>query len=52
MAETNEMAFLVVRERQSRELALVPGDIAVQRAHLAMADIYAAHISAIKSQIR
>jgi hypothetical protein len=50
MPESEDMAFLVMRERQSRELAAVPGDIAVQRAHLAMADRYAARISTLKSQ--
>ncbi|MET3760112.1 hypothetical protein [Sphingomonas sp. UYEF23] len=50
MAEIEDMAFLVVRERQSRESAAVPGDIAVQRAHLGMADCYAARISVLKSQ--
>lgn len=44
MAETNDMEYLVQRERQCREMAAEPGDVAVQRAHLSMANGYAARI--------
>ena len=44
MTEPNDMAYLVTRERQSRELSIEPGDVAVKRAHLRMADAYAARI--------
>ncbi|MEG3178525.1 hypothetical protein U1872_19995 [Sphingomonas sp. RB3P16] len=50
MAEHEDMAFLVARERQSRELAALPGDIAVQRAHLGIAEGYAARICLLKAQ--
>lgn len=50
MAAHENMDFLVTRERQSRELAALPGDIAVQRAHLGIGDGYAARICLLKAQ--
>lgn len=47
MIEPNDIAFLTARERQCRELALVPGDISVQRAHVNMANAYAERIVAL-----
>ena len=47
MTEPNDIAFLTARERQCRESALVPGDIAVQRAHSNMADAYVERIAAL-----
>lgn len=47
MNSAKEMAYLVTRERQSRELSATPGDLAVQRVHLNMADAYAAQIAAL-----
>lgn len=46
MGEPDDMEYLVQRERQSREMAAEPGDVSVQRAHLGMADGYAAKIVA------
>ena len=44
MAEQNDMEYLVQRERLSREMAAEPGDVSVKRAHLNMANAYAARI--------
>ncbi|MDB5679339.1 MAG: hypothetical protein JWM94_2341 [Sphingomonas bacterium] len=48
MIEPNDMPYLVMRERQSREMSVEPGDVAVKRAHLNAADAYAARIIALK----
>jgi hypothetical protein len=50
MAELHDMEFLVLRERQSREMAAEPGDVSVKRAHLNMADGYAAQIVALTNK--
>ena len=42
-----DLDYLVSRERQSRQMAAEPGDVAVKRAHLSLANGYAARISAI-----
>ena len=47
MAEPADLEYLIQRECQSREMAAEPGDVSVQRAHLAMADGYAAKIVAL-----
>ena len=39
--------YLIIRERQSRELAAESGDIAVRLAHIGMADGYAERIAAL-----
>lgn len=51
MTELETMEFLVLRERQSRELAAEPGDISVRLAHAGIADGYAARILALKSKL-
>lgn len=48
MIEPNDMPHLVMRERNSRALSKEPGDVSVQRAHLTMADAYAARILALE----
>jgi hypothetical protein len=50
MAESSDMEYLILRERQSREMAAEPGDISVKRAHLDMADGYAARIADLSSK--
>lgn len=45
MAERNDMEYLVLRERHSREMAAEPGDVSVQRAHLRLANGYAERIA-------
>jgi hypothetical protein len=50
MTEQNDLAYLVMRERQSREMAAKPGDISVKRAHLDIADAYAARIIEMDSK--
>lgn len=47
MTERNDMAYLVMRERLAREMSEEPADVAVKRAHLKMADAYAARIVAL-----
>ena len=47
MADLTDVEYLVRRERQSRKMAAEPGDVAVKRAHLNMADGYAARIVAL-----
>ena len=44
MTESNDLAYLVARERLSREMSTEPADAAVQRAHLDLANAYAARI--------
>jgi hypothetical protein len=46
MAEHENLAYLVTRERQSRELAEESDDVAVRIAHETMADKYAERILA------
>jgi hypothetical protein len=48
MPDTNNLPYLVLRERQSRELAAASGDVAARLAHLKMAKGYAARIAAAK----
>ena len=47
MPDQSDRAYLVLRERQSRELAAEPGDVSVRLAHRNMADGYAARIVAL-----
>ena len=49
--QPNDLDYLVTRERQSREMAAEPGDVSVKRAHLMMADAYAARILAFGGKI-
>jgi hypothetical protein len=50
MTEPNDLAYLTMRERQSREMSVEPGDVAVKRAHLDIADAYAVRILALKGE--
>jgi hypothetical protein len=45
MPEPIDMAYLVTRERHSREMAAEPGDVSIKWAHRNMADAYAARIA-------
>jgi hypothetical protein len=47
MAERDDMEYLIMRERQSRQMAAEPGDVSVRRAQLNMAAGYAARITAL-----
>ena len=51
MPKSNDIAYLVLRERQSRDLAAESGDISVRLAHIHMADGYAARIVALSALV-
>lgn len=51
MPEQVNLEYLVLRERQSRELAAESGDVAVRLAHIGMADGYAKRIIALNIAI-
>ena len=44
MSDRSDLTYFTTRERQCREMSIEPGDVAVQRAHLNMANSYAAKI--------
>ncbi len=51
MTEPTDLAYLVVRERLCRAMSIEPGDVSVQRAHLNMANAYAAEIIILERKL-
>lgn len=51
MPDQNNLPSLLLRERQSRELAAESGDMSVRLAHLNVANGYAARIAALKPRL-